>query len=58
MMKQIIIEDQVTPYYISDNGDCYNSKTGKYLKGQIMWHGYKIYNLSLTSQDKRRFLCS
>ncbi len=55
MMKQIIIDDQVTPYYISNKGECYNSKTGKYLKGQVLHHGYKSYNLSITPQDKRRF---
>ena len=55
MMKQIIIDDQVTPYYISDEGKCYNSKTGKYLKGQKSNSGYINYNLSLTPQIKKRF---
>lgn len=35
MMKQIIVDNQVTPYYITDEGRCFNSKTNKYLKGQI-----------------------
>lgn len=56
MMKQIVIEDQATPYYISNKGECYNSKTGKYLKGQVVWTGYKSYNLSLTPQNKKRFI--
>lgn len=35
MMKQIIVDNQVTPYYITDEGKCFNSKTNKYLKGHI-----------------------
>jgi hypothetical protein len=32
-MKQIIVDNYVTNYYITKDGKCYNSKTGKYLKG-------------------------
>lgn len=55
MMKQIIIDNQVTPYYITDKGECYNSKTDNYLKGQISNSGYRNYNLSITPNDKKRF---
>lgn len=54
MMKQIIIDNQVTPYYITDKGECYNSKTDRYLKGQISNSGYKNYNISLAHNNKKR----
>lgn len=54
-MKQIIVDGYETNYYITENGDCYNSKTGKYLKGQISNSGYLNYNLSLTSENKKRY---
>lgn len=53
-MKQIIVDNLVTTYYITENGECYNSRTGKYLKGQISNSGYLNYNLSLTPDNKRR----
>lgn len=43
MMKQIIVDNQVTPYYITDKGKCFNSKTNKYLKGQFSNSGYLNY---------------
>jgi hypothetical protein len=33
-MKQIIIDNISTSYFITEDGKCYNSKTGKYLQGQ------------------------
>jgi len=38
-MKQIIVDNISTHYYISEDGKCYNGKTGRYLKGQS---NYKI----------------
>nr|DAF58888.1 MAG TPA: hypothetical protein [Siphoviridae sp. ctxMM9] len=32
-MKNIIINNISTSYYITEDGKCYNSITGKYLKG-------------------------
>lgn len=52
-MKQIIVDDEVTSYYISENGKCFNLKTGKFLKGQISNSGYLNYNLSLSGYKKR-----
>lgn len=52
-MKQIIVDDKVTSYYISENGKCFNSKTGKFLKGQFSNSGYLNYNLSLNGYKKR-----
>lgn len=54
-MKQIIVDGYETNYYITENGDCYNIKTGKYLKGQISNSGYLNYNLSLTPNNKKRY---
>lgn len=53
-MKQIIVDGQVTNYYILENGDCYNSKTNSFLKGQISNSGYRNYNLSITPNYKKR----
>ena len=54
MMKQIIVDNQVTPYYITDKGKCFNSKTNKYLKGQISNSGYLNYMISITPSNKKR----
>ena len=53
-MKQIIVDNQVTSYFINETGKCFNSKTNKYLKGQISNSGYLNYNLSITPQYKKR----
>lgn len=53
-MKNIIVNNISTSYYITEDGKCYNSNTGKYLKGQII-SGYLSYNLTLNSGDKKRF---
>lgn len=53
-MKQIIVDGQVTSYYILENGDCYNSKTDNFLKGQISNSGYRNYNLCITPNYKKR----
>ena len=34
-MKQIIVDNISTAYYITNDGKCYNSNTGNYLKGQV-----------------------
>lgn len=49
-MKQIIVDNQVTPYYITQDGKCYNSKTQRWLKGQISNSGYLSYNLSYNAK--------
>lgn len=53
-MKQIIVDNLVTTYYISENGDCFNEKTGKMLKGQISNSGYLNFNLTLPDGRKKR----
>lgn len=53
-MKQIIVDNIVTTYYITEDGQCYNSKTGYFLKGQISNSGYLNFNLSLAPGCKRR----
>lgn len=53
-MKQIIVDNQVTQYSITENGKCYNNNTGKYLKGQISNSGYLNYNLTLPDGTKKR----
>lgn len=54
-MKQIIINNIRTSYYITEEGQCYNSNTGKYLKGQEnVKNGYFSYNLTMPNGDKKR----
>ena len=54
-MKQIIIDNISTQYYITEDGKCYNDRTGKYLKGQENYkNGYFSYNLTLPDGRKKR----
>lgn len=53
-MKQIIIDNISTSYFITENGECYNSKTNKYLKGSInKVTGYKGYKLTLPTGKQK-----
>ena len=54
-MKQIIIDNISTSYFITEDGKCYNSKTGKYLKGQENYKNhYFSYVLTLPDGSKKR----
>lgn len=54
-MKNIIINNISTSYYITEDGKCYNSITGKYLKGQENYKNhYFSYNLTLPDGSKKR----
>lgn len=54
-MKQIIVDNISTSYYITEDGKCYNSNTGKWLKGQENYkNGYFSYNLTLPDGSKKR----
>ena len=53
-MKQIIIDNISTSYYITKDGKCFNSNTNKYLKGQIGKNGYLSYNLTMPNGTKKR----
>lgn len=53
-MKQIIVNNLSTSYFITKDGKCYNSNTGKYLKGQVGKNGYLSYNLTLPDGSKKR----
>ena len=47
-MKQIIVGNISTTYYITEDGKCYNSITGKFLKGQVNCrNGYFSYNITM-----------
>lgn len=54
-MKQVIVNNQVTTYLISEDGKCFNTKTNKYLKGQVTKWGYLSYYLTLEDGTKQRF---
>lgn len=53
-MKQIIIDNISTSYFITESGQCYNSYNKKYLIGQVGKNGYFSYNLTLPDGSKRR----
>lgn len=54
-MKNIVINNISTSYFITEDGKCYNDKTGKFLKGQINYkNGYCSYNLTLPDGTKKR----
>lgn len=54
-MKQIIIDNISTTYYITENGKCFNSITNKFLKGQENYkNGYISYNLTMPSGKMKR----
>ena len=54
-MKQIIVDNISTAYYITNDGKCYNSITGNYLTGQVNCkNGYLSYNLTLPDGRKKR----
>lgn len=56
-MKNIVINNISTSYYITEDGKCYNQNTGKYLKGQEnSANGYFSYNLTLPDGKKMRCL--
>lgn len=54
-MKNIIVNNISTWYFITPDGKCYNSKTGKYLKGQINCkNGYISFNITMPNGEKKR----
>ena len=53
-MKQIKVDNISTSYYITPEGRCYNTITGKYLKGQVGKNGYLTYYITLPTGKKKR----
>lgn len=53
-MKQIVVDNQVTDYFITSDGKCWSNKTKVFMKGQISNSGYLNYNLTLPDGSKRR----
>ncbi len=54
-MKQIIVDNISTTYYITEDGKCYNTITNKYLKGQINCNnGYLSYGITLPNGKMKR----
>ena len=53
-MKQIIVNNISTSYFITEDGRCYNTNTNKYLKGQIGKNGYISFNITLPDGKKKR----
>lgn len=54
-MKQIIVNNISTWYYITEDGKCYNSKTNKFLRGQENCKNhYFTYNITLPDGSKKR----
>ena len=54
-MKNIVIDNISTSYFITENGRCFNSNTGKFLKGQPnIKNKYVSFNLTLPDGKKKR----
>lgn len=54
-MKQIIVDNISTTYYITEEGKCFNSITKKYLKGQINYkNGYRTFYITLPDGERKR----
>ena len=54
-MKNIIIDNISTSYFITEDGKCYNTNTGKYLRGQENYKNHYIsYILTLPDGSKKR----
>ena len=53
-MKQIMVNNISTSYFITEDGRCYNTNTNKYLKGQIGKNGYISFNITLPDGKKKR----
>lgn len=51
-LKQVIINNQKTNYYISSDGKLYNSKTETWYKGRICENGYLDYILTIDKKQK------
>jgi hypothetical protein len=56
IMKQIIINNISTSYFISESGECYNSLTKKYLKPRKTKRGYFFYMIALPDGSKKKCL--
>ena len=55
-MQLYVYNGQITTYYITTTGELYNSKTDKWLKGQINYkNGYKSYNISIDGEKYRLY---
>lgn len=55
-MKNIVIDNISTSYFITENGRCFNSNTGKFLKGQAnVKNKYISFYLTLPNGKKKRF---
>lgn len=54
-MRLYIYKEQVTTYYITTEGKLYNSKTKRWLKGQISKNGYHTYHISIDGEKKRLY---
>lgn len=55
IMKNIVIDNISTSYFITEKGQCYNNNTGKYLKGQANpKNNYISFNLTLPNGKKKR----
>lgn len=54
-MKNIVINNISTSYFITEDGKCYNSKTNKFLKGQENYKNHYIsFNLTMPDGKKKR----
>lgn len=54
-MRQIVVDNISTWYYVTEDGKCYNSKTNKYLSGQENCKShYLTYMITMPNGTKKR----
>lgn len=49
---KIYIEDEESSYFVYENGEIYNSKTKRFLKGSVFNSGYRFVSLSVNNKSK------
>ena len=54
-MRLYSYNEQITTYQITTEGKLYNTKTKKWLKGQINKNGYLTYNITIEGVKKRLY---
>lgn len=53
-MRRIYIDDFSTPYFITEDGKCFNGNSGKYLVGHVDDEGYLSFTLTYDGGRRKR----
>ena len=55
-MKRVIIDGVETTYFVTKNGEVYNQKTDRFLKGCVFNNGYRFVNLIANGKKKNHLV--